>query len=346
MSPLNSSVRRVPTSKIDQDKFVQKDPDFIAVVEGLPDDRPSALSSQRIISKQRRIPAPIKIYSNYADFEEPQTAIYSPALPFSSTPKSGNARNKLATPQRGAPSPPSNRPHSILVISAPNSARRMPNPTEHDLNPPQKGYCSQTRNSKESKNVRFAVLESPAYSNLRSPAYFDSFRSSLSPLPYSPKTPDAMSFEDPDIVLDSPIEDAPMLSITPIVDTIQEGEEKEYRLLSSPSRGRQFDRETFLRLTGREPSPAAYEQDTTYLAPRTECQEPVFLIEKTVDDPEELRYFEPTPQSHDRDARDAAKNRSSAPASKSKGYLPKSVQTDRQSILSTYFNPAFRPVSY
>jgi hypothetical protein len=225
------------------------------------------LSSTRIISKQKRIPAPIKICSNYADFDEPHTAICSHALPFSSTPNSWNARNKLVTPQRAAPTPPMDQPSSILVLSAPSSARKMPTLTEHGSRPPRKELDSKTANSKEPKNVPFVAVQSSALSNLKSPAHINNSRRSLSPMPYSPKTLDVMLFEDPDIVPESPIEDAPMLSITPIEDMFQEKESQAYTSISSFKRGRQFDPETFLLLTGRKPSSAAYERGSAYLIP-------------------------------------------------------------------------------
>lgn len=214
---------------------------------------PIEVRSSKLSPKQKRIPAPIKIYSNYTDIDEPWTALYSPALPFSSTPRSANARHTSTTPHRAAPTPPLNRPNSILILSAPNSARRIPTPTEHGSRPHQTQFCSKITDLKDSKNVRFAAVQSPAYSNLKLPAYFANGRSSFSPIPYSPRTPDAMSFDDPNIVPESPIEDAPMVSITAIEDTIEDAEEEKQIFTSAflSYRGRQVDPETFILLTGR-----------------------------------------------------------------------------------------------
>lgn len=62
-----------------------------------------------------------------------------------------------------------------------------------------------------------------------------------------------MSFDDPNIVPESPIEDAPMVSITAIEDTIEDAEEEKQIFTSAflSYRGRQVDPETFILLTGR-----------------------------------------------------------------------------------------------
>jgi hypothetical protein len=91
-----------------------------------------------------------------------------------------------------------------------------------------------------------------------------------------------MCFEDFEIVPDSPISDEPMVSITPIadtLDTIQEEDSKENRPQSLPMHGqhkeerkesrpsslpmrrRQVDRETLMRLTGETPSAIDFEDD-------------------------------------------------------------------------------------
>jgi hypothetical protein len=335
-STSNSLAKTASTSMVDEDP---------SVVEISHDRHPSAPSLERTLSKQRKIPAPIKIYSNYSDSNEPRTAIYTPAMPFSSTPNSGNARNQSTTPQRPAPTPPMNRLHSILVLSAPKSGRRLPTPTEGGSGPPSNDVCSHTTINKGPKNVRFAAVQSPAFSNLKSPAYFDNFRSSLSPMPYSPKTPDTMSFQDPDIVPESPIEDAPMISVTPIEDTFREVEKQEQSILPRSGRGRQFDPETFLRLTGRDPSPEISEQDSTCSVP--DLGREIVLISSNEDnDSAESPCLEPVYQTHTGEEKSALKVRLSAPASQSKRYLPKSLQTDREWILSSYFSPGFRPVSF
>lgn len=166
-------------------------------------------------------------------------------------------------------------------------------------------------------------------------------------MPYSPKTPDAMSFDDPDIVLESPIEDAPMLSITPFEETIREGEEKERLSLPDTGRGRQFDRETFVRLTGREPSPSTFHQEPVLsIFVGGNDEDVVFDQEHEVSELTERRRCEPMREVHEEKRKKSVKSRSSAPASKSKGYLPKTSQTDQQSILLTYFTSGFRPSSY
>lgn len=134
-----------------------------------------------------------------------------------------------------------------------------------------------------------------------------------------------MCFEDPDIVPDSPISDEPMVSITPILDTldtIQEEDSKENRPHSLPMRGRhkeerkenrpsslpmrrrQVDRETLMRLTGETPSAIDFEDD--------DCPD---LWRREVEESPNLR----------------------SPA-RSKEYAPTTYTTDRQSILGAYFH--------
>lgn len=312
---------------------------LVTVAEVYPEIRSSKSSS-----KQRRIPAPIKIFSNYTALDEPRTALYSPALPFSSTPKPANTRYTPTTPHRPAPTPPMNRPNSILILSAPNSARRIPTPTEHGSKPHQTQSYSKISKLKDAKNVRFTALQSPAYSNLKSPAYFANGRSSFSPIPYSPKTPDAMSFDDPNMVPESPIEDAPMVSITAIEDRIQDEGQKQESEKFTPDfmthRGRQFDPETFILLTGTAPSPAEYSP------PELLQQQTVSVPDDKINRSTELRDREPPRQSKESEASNSTKNRSSAPAQKSRGYMPSSLHTDRENIMSSYFSPGFRPTSY
>ncbi|RDI86837.1 hypothetical protein Vi05172_g3146 [Venturia inaequalis] len=217
---------------------------------------------------KRRVPAPIKIYSDYTDSNEQQTSIYVPALPLSSTSQLAAAGAGAITPQRPAPTPPMNRPNSILVLSAPNSARRNRTSRDQGAQSPHMSFRSPPGDhwNRELKNVRFDVVRSPTHSNLKSPAYVDCFRTcSRSPMLRSPITTDDMAPEYPDEVLESPIEDSPMLSIAPIEDAINE-EERNLIVWPSSSRGRQVDPDTFLRLTGTHPSLITCEPDLLHAA--------------------------------------------------------------------------------
>lgn len=150
-----------------------------------------------------------------------------------------------------------------------------------------------------------------------------------SPELFSPKTPKDMYFEDPDIVPDSPISDEPMISIAPILDTldtIQEEESKENRPhslpmggrykeegkekrpSSLPSRGRQVDRETLMRLTGETPSAIDFDDD--------DCP----------------------PLCWRREVEETPVRRSSALSPRSNSHVPTTYTTDRQSILGAYFH--------
>ncbi|QDS69317.1 hypothetical protein FKW77_003245 [Venturia effusa] len=234
-----------------------------------PVDDPSIPDLKRITPKQRRVPAPIKIYSDLTDSNEHQTSIYVPALPRSSTLEPIATGVKAVTPQRAAPTPPMNRPNSILVLSAPNSARRNHTPKGDGQQLPRMSLQSQGENDwkKKFKNVRFSAVCSPAHSNLKSPAYVDCYRtSSHSPMLHSPNTYDEMEPEFSDEVLESPIEDAPMLSIAPIENTIHE-EGQDFIASFSSSGGRQVDHDTLLRLTGTHPSLKAHEQNQPFPYP-------------------------------------------------------------------------------
>lgn len=296
------------TLSVDQHPSVKRNFDLVSTA-GDPLVVQSPVPVLKMVApKQRRLPAPIKIYSDYTDSNEPQTSIYVPALPLSSTSELGTVGNKPNTPQRAAPIPPMNRPNSILVLSAPNSARRNHTPTENGSHPAQMSLRSQNANSwkKEFKNVRFSVIRSPAYSNLKSPAYVDCFRSSHSPMLHSPSTHDEISPEDPDEVFVSPIEDAPMLSIAPFEAVINQ--EEESLIGSSPTtRGRQVDPESFLRLTGRPPSLTAYDQDPKHSAPDFNSQRTVSVFEDSVKDPSDPRYLAMI--RHGNEARNAIRNR-------------------------------------
>lgn len=246
----------------DQEPSMKRSFNLVSTADEPPVEHPSAPVLKRVAPIRRRIPAPIKIYSDYRDSNEHQTSIYVPALPHSSTSELATPRIRATTPQRPAPTPPMNRPNSILVLSAPNSARR--NRTSKDLGSqsPQLSFRSAPGDSweREFKNVRFDVIRSPAHSKLKSPAYVDCFRSSSrSPMLHSPNAIEEMSPKYPDEVLESPIEDSPMLSIAPIEDTINE-EKQNLILWPSSSRGPQVDPETFLRLTGTHPGRTTCEQ--------------------------------------------------------------------------------------
>ncbi|TLD39003.1 hypothetical protein E2P81_ATG01546 [Venturia nashicola] len=77
---------------------------------------------------------------------------------------------------------------------------------------------------------------------------------------HSPNTTNETSLEYPDEALESPIEDTPMLSITPIEDTINK-EEQNLIFWPLSSHGRQIDPETYQRLIGTHPGLTACEQD-------------------------------------------------------------------------------------
>jgi hypothetical protein len=138
-----------------------------------------------------------------------------------------------------------------------------------------------------------------------------------------------MYFEDPDIVPDSPISDEPMISIAPILDTldtIQEEdskenrphslpmggrykeERKEKRPSSLPNRGRQVDRETLMRLTGETPSAIDFDDD--------DCP----------------------PLCWRREVEETPVRRSPALSPRSNSHVPMTYTTDRQSILGAYFH--------
>ncbi|TLD39004.1 hypothetical protein E2P81_ATG01547 [Venturia nashicola] len=150
----------VSIAREDQEPSMKRSFNLASTADDSPVEHPSAPVLKMMARLQRRVPAPIKIYPNYTDSDEHQTFIYVPALPLSSTSELATPGIRATTPQRAAPTPPMNRLNSILVLSAPNSARRNRSLKEGGSQSPQMGLHSPPGDiwKKEFKNVRFDVI--------------------------------------------------------------------------------------------------------------------------------------------------------------------------------------------
>lgn len=302
-------------------------PDELDVMIGfLPFDFPMAPTSQSVASRRKakkNIPSPIDIASCSS----------SRKLPPASAPMPRNRGWSNQSELRGyLPSSPIDRSASVPLSAGHKPVRS----TATTLRASQDmGLSRATRTAlAQARNVRFDVLQSPKYSNLRSPGlrspgYRGSMRLDCSG-PLTPKTPMDMCFEDPDIAPESPISDEPMISIAPIMDTldtIQEEDSKENRPYSLPvgghekgikearpsslpSRARQVNREALMRLTGETPSAIDFDDD--------DC--PPLCWRRSIEVEEEKPVLA-----------------APAPAPRSK-YVPTTYTTDRQSILGAYFH--------